>query len=162
MGIEKTLKRAEVFLGLDDGDICEIAALPSCREQVYQPGDIIFSAGEEAQYVYVLKEGEVDLMIQVPPKSQQPAKVIIDRVTTGGLFGWSALVKPQFYTMSAVCEKPAKAVVIGGSELKALFERDNHIGYKVLQGLSHVIGLRLRGMEQVLMKGQRHPPFFEK
>jgi len=162
MGIEKTLKRAEVFLGLDDSDLSKIAALPSCREEAYQSEEVIFKAGNEARYLYVLKEGQVDLVMEVPPKSKQAAtKIVVDRITTGGFFGWSAIVEPHFYVMSAICKEPSKVVIISGVELMALFDRDYYIGYKVLQSLSRIIGTRLRDMEQVLVKGQRWP-FLEK
>ena len=162
MGIEKTLKRAEVFLGLDDSDLSKIATLPSCREGAYQPERVIFRTGDKAKYLYVLKGGEIDLMVEVPPKSEQAAtQVVVDRITTGGFFGWSALVKPHFYTMSAICTGPSSVVVISGAELMALFEKEYHIGYKVFQSLSHIIGIRLRDMEQVLATGRRWP-FFER
>ena len=160
MGIEKTLKRAEVFLGLDDSDLSKIAALPSCREEAYQPEEVIFRAGEAAKYLYVLKEGQVDLVMKVRPRLEQTAtKVVVDRITTGGFFGWSALVKPHFYTMSAICAEPSRTVIISGVELMALFDKDYHVGYKVFQSLSHIIGARLRDMEQDLVKGQRWPLF---
>lgn len=162
MGIEKTLKRAEVFLGLDDSDLSKIAALPSCREEAYQPEGVIFRTGDKAKYLYVLKRGEIDLMVEVPPKSEQAAtQIVAERITTGGFFGWSALVKPHFYTMSAICTEPSSVVVISGAELMALFEKEYHIGYKVFQSLSHIIGTRLRDMERVLATGRRWP-FFER
>jgi len=158
MEIEDTLKRAEVFLGLDDSDLSKIAALPSCREQAYQFEEVIFRAGNEAKYLYILKEGQVDLVMDVTPKSAQAAtKAVVNRITAGDFFGWSAIVEPHFYTMSAICIKPSRAVVISGVELMALFDRDYHVGYKVLQSLSRIIGIRLREMEQVLVRGQRLP-----
>ncbi len=158
MGIEKTLKRAEVFLGLDDSDLSKIAALPSCREEAYQPEGVIFRTGDEARYLYVLKRGGIDLMVEAPPKSEQAAtQIVLERITTGGFFGWSALVKPHFYTVSAICKEPSSMVVISGVELIALFEKEYHIGYKVFQSLSHIIGTRLRDMEQVLATGRKWP-----
>lgn len=162
MGIEQTLKRAEVFLGLDDSDLSKISILPSCREEAYQPEETIFRTGEEAKHLYVLKEGKVDLVMEVPSRSKQATtKVIIDRITTGGFFGWSALVRPHFYVMSAICKEPSQVVIISGVELIALFDKDYHIGYKVFQSLSTIIGTRLRDMERVLATGQRWP-FLEK
>ena len=162
MSIEKTLKRAETFLGLDDSDLSKIAALPSCREEAYQPGEVIFGVGDETKYLYVLKEGQVELVMEVPPKSKQAAtRVVIERITTGGLFGWSAIVEPHSRTMSAVCKEPSRVVAISGVELIALLDKDYHIGYKVFQSLSRILGVRLRDMEQVLVKGQRWP-FLEK
>ena len=162
MKIEKTLKRAEVFLGLSDSDLGKIAALPSCREETYQSEEVIFRDGDEAKHLYVLEEGRVDLVMEVPPRSKQAAtKVVVDRITTGGLFGWSALVRPHLYVMSAICEEPSRVVSISGADLLSLFESDYHIGYKTFQGLAHIIGARLRDVEQVLIKGQRGP-FLEK
>ncbi len=147
---------------MDDSNLSKIATLPSCREEAYQPEVVIFRAGDEANYLYVLKEGRVDLVAEVPSMSKQAAtNIVVDIVTTGGFFGWSALVEPHFYTMSAVCKEPSRAVVISGIELMGLFEKDHHINYKVFQSLSYIVGTRLRNMEQVLMKGERWP-FLEK
>lgn len=162
MEIEKTLKRAEVFLGLDDSDLSKIVALPSCREEVYQAGEVIFKAGDEAKNLYVLKEGQVDLVMEVPSKSKQATtQVVIERITTGGFFGWSAIVEPHFYTMSAVCKELSTMVLINGAELIALLDNDYHIGYRVYQSLSRIIGVRLRGMEQVLVRRGQRWPFLE-
>ena len=158
MGIEKTLKRAEVFLGLDDSDLDKIASLPSCEERAYQAGEVIIRAGDKAKYLYVLKEGQVDLVMELPPRSKVAVtRVVVDKITTGDFFGWSALVAPHIYTMTAICEEPSQVVVISGAELMALFEKDCHLGYKVFQSLTSIIGTRMRQMEQALAGGQRWP-----
>ncbi len=162
MGIEKTLKRAEVFLGLDNSDLKKIAALPSCREEAYQAKEVIFRGGDEAKYLYVLKEGEVDLVMRVTPRYEKAeTEVVVDRITKGGFFGWSALVEPHFYVMSAICREPSQVAIISGVELTALFDKDYYLGYKILRSLCHIIGARLRDVEQVLIRGERWP-FFEK
>jgi len=154
--IERTLKRAELFLGLDDADLLRIARLPSSHEVAYSPGDVIIEDEGIAKYLYVLRKGQVDLVMEVPPMfGQEGAVVVVDRVTTGGCFGWSALVRPHLYVMSAVCRESAYAVVISGDELMALFEEDHRIGYRIFQSLAHIIGARLRDVEQALAKGQR-------
>ena len=158
MGIEETLKRTEVFLGLDDGDLKQIGALPSCCEVSYEPGEFIIKAGDEATYLYVLTEGQVDVVIDIPPDSKREAtRVVVDIITKGGFFGWSALVKPHSYVMSAVCSKPSKVAIISGAEIQALFDKEHQIGYKVFHSLSHIIGNRLRDLEQIMVKGKRWP-----
>lgn len=158
MGIEQILQRSEVFLELEDSALSKIVALPSCQEKTYQPGEVILKAGDEAKYLHVLKEGLVDLVMEVPPRPGQAAtQVVVDRITTGDFFGWSALVGPHLYVMSAICKEPSHTVLISGTELRALFETDYHIGYRVYQSISRIIGVRLRDMYQVLVKGQRWP-----
>ena len=158
MEIEKILKRAEVFLGLSDSDLSKIAALPSCCEETYQSGEVILRAGDKAKRLYVLRDGQVNLVMMVRSESDKPAtNVVVDIITTGGFFGWSALVGPHHYVMSVICEEPSRIVSISGADLLSLFESDYHIGYKMFQSLAHVIGARLRDVEQVLIKRRRWP-----
>jgi len=161
MGIADTLKRTEVFLGLDDGELDKIAALPSCREVSYEAGEVIIRAGEEARDLYVLKEGQVEVVMAVPVKADKAEVVVIDVITKGGFFGWSALVRPHFYVMSAICSQRSTVVTISGAELTGLFDREYYIGYKIFQSLARIIGARLRDLEQVVMRGERWP-FFER
>jgi len=157
MGIADTLKRTEVFLGLDDSELDKIAALPSCREISYETGEVIIRAGEEAKDLYVLKEGQVEVVMAVPIKADKAEIVVIDVITKGGFFGWSALVRPHFYVMSAICSQHSTVATISGAELTALFDREYNIGYKVFQSLARIIGTRLRDLEQVVIRGERWP-----
>ncbi len=157
MGIEVTLKRAEAFLGLDDSSLGRIAALPSSHEVIYDAGATIFKAGGAAHDLYILKEGQVDLVVAVPSSSNVATEVVVDTINTGSLFGWSALVGPHIYSLSAVCRKPSTAVVISGRELTALFDQDYYLGYKIFQSLTHIIGTRLRDVERVLITGKKWP-----
>jgi CRP-like cAMP-binding protein len=156
--IADTLKRAEVFLGLDDSDLEMVVGLPSTHYEVYQPGEVLFGANTEAKYLYVLEEGLVDIVVDIPPGSQEKTtQVRVDIVTKGDLFGWSALVKPNSYVLAGVCQKPSKVILISGEELISLCDRNQHIGYKIFRGLSQIIGSRFRDLEQVLIIGRRFP-----
>lgn len=158
MGIEQTLKRAEIFLGLDDDEIKEIAGLPSSHEENYQPQQFIFRVGDKAEYLYILNEGHIDLIADIPhPTNGTRQSVVVDTITKGDMFGWSALVPPHQYVLSAICRKPCAVTVIQGNDLLSLFERENKIGYKVLQSLTSIIGARLRNTEKLLVKGRRLP-----
>ena len=105
----------------------------------------------------MLKDGEVNLVMEVPTQNNKTTTVVVDRITTGDFFGWSALVEPHVYVMSAVCQQTSHIVMISGAELLALFESDCYLGYKIFQSLARIIGTRLRDMEQILLKGQRWP-----
>ncbi len=151
MGIETTLKRAELFLGLDDAALLKIAELPSSHKELFLAGEIIFKFGVRAKYLYVLVRGQVDLVADFPSEYRPVREnLLVDTVTTGGCFGWSALVRPHFYVMSAICTKTTEVVTINGAELMGLLDEDNRIGYIVFQSLSHIIGSRLRDVEKTL------------
>lgn len=160
--IERTLKRAEVFLGLTDIEIKQIAALPSSREMTCQSGQFLFKKGEEAKNIFILEDGEVNILVEIEESSAgKPNQITVDLVKKGSLMGWPALVRPHLYVLSGVCNEPSKLAVISGAELLSLFETNPIIGYKVYQGLSQVIGSRFIDLHQILMTGKRWP-FIEK
>ena len=162
MAIEDALKRSEVFLGLDDNDLKTIASLPSSREDSYEAGYVLFRAGEEAKHIYIVEEGQIAIIVEVPASPGHMAnQITVDMVNKGNLIGWSALVRPHLYVLSALCRKPCKVALMSGRELLTLFEQDHSIGYKIFQGLSQVIGTRYRDLQQILINGKRWP-FIEK
>ena len=162
MSVIGALKRCELFLGLDNNSLQRIADLPSCQEKAYQSQEIIFEEGENAKHLYVLEEGRVNLVVQIPiDSSHLPEQTVVQAITKGGIFGWSALVPPHFRIMSAVSKECSEVLTIGGNELRILFDKDTHIGYEVMNSLVRVIGSRVRNIEQLLVTGKRSP-FFEK
>ena len=158
INIVNALKRSEVFLGLEDEHLERIASLPSSREKTLQSGEVLFQTGERADNLYVLKEGRVDLVAGVSPEAELGKQtLVVDIVTMGGVLGWSALVAPHYYFLSAIAAAPSVVVCISGSELMALSDKDYYVGYRVFNGLARIIGSRLRDYEQVLLRGRRWP-----
>jgi CRP/FNR family cyclic AMP-dependent transcriptional regulator len=156
------LRRCEVFVGLDDGDLKKIAALPSWRKNTYNEGEFIFRENVVANDFYVLEDGEVRLVIGVyKEKVKGVTHIPVDTITKGDVFGWSSLVTPHSLTLSAVCVKPSTVLVVSGVELSALMDDNHSLGYEVMKGLVRVIGARLRdlrgrfvGKEVTVLKGQ--------
>jgi hypothetical protein len=52
------LKRFDIFNGLDDAELDDIAGL--CREHVCEPDSICFTEGSKAEDVHLLREGKVE------------------------------------------------------------------------------------------------------
>ena len=156
--IIETLKRCELFLGLDDNDIQKIVDLPSCKIKTLQAQEVIIEAGEGAKHLYVLKEGKVNIVLKMMANSPQPpVQTVVRIITKGGIFGWSALVPPHIRVMSAVAEMPSKVISISGNELRTLFGKDPKLGYEVMNDLLKVIGSRVWNIEQLLSTGKRSP-----
>ena len=160
MKIEDTLGRSELFLGLENNELKMIASLPSTKQECYPAGHTLFKAGDRAKNIYVLEEGQIEIVAETIT-NDQAKPVTVDIITKGGIVGWSALVRPSSYVLSAVCETSCSMTAISGGELLALFDREHEIGHKVFQGLSHIIGSSYRDLQQVLIKGKRWP-FIEK
>jgi signal-transduction protein with cAMP-binding, CBS, and nucleotidyltransferase domain len=158
-----TLKRAEVFLGLEDAQLEKIAALPSCRYLEFAPGDMVFRGGDPAVDLYVLDSGQINLVVEVKHRTRPGLyRVVIKKLTTGSFFGWSALTEPPQFLLSAFAGRPSKVLAINGVEVIGLFEDDSLMGYKIYQYLSHIISVRVRDIEQVLLMGKRQPFFISR
>jgi len=150
------LKRCEIFLGLTNEDLQRIVDLPSCKELSYQTQEIIFHAGQNAENLYVLEDGKVDLVAEVStPSSKLLRPTLITIIGTGSIFGWPALVPPHVFSLTAIAKVPVQVLTIGGSDIRGLFELYPHIGYEVTQSLLQVIASRFRTIEQLLVTGKR-------
>jgi len=141
----QVIRRCEVFIGLNDGDLQKIADLPSWQRYTYGTDQFIFHDGEPAKDFYILDEGQVSLVVELHKKGSKETRCIkVDTLTRGDIFGWSALVAPHFRTMSAVCVKPSTILAVNGTELTQLFDQNYAVGYEVMKGLVRVIGARWR------------------
>jgi len=142
------LRRFDIFNGLEDGELAEIAAL--CREHVYEPESICFTEGIKAEDLYLLQEGQVEIKIELR-RPWRHTKSTVTTIGPGRLFGWSALVEPGIFTATARCPKRSEVIAIRGADLIDLFEKNSHIGYVVMKNLSAVIGSRLTRTRQRLL-----------
>jgi CRP-like cAMP-binding protein len=103
--------------------------------------EMIFSQGEEAQYLYLVVEGEV--AIRFNPDDGETLTVA--RVGKGEVFGWSSALGSHTYTSGAHCLQKAKLLRIEGVALKKLCEDYPETGILILDRLAGVIAQRLQG-----------------
>ena len=141
----KILRRCEIFIGLYDDDLEKVALLPSTHLETYEVDEIITQGNESAINLYILVEGKVDLQFNMDQVIEGKTGFIkIDSVSTGSVFGWSALVQPYVYTLRAICSQLSTVLAINGRELIHLMDEDEHIGYEVMRSIACVISSRLR------------------
>ena len=63
----------------------------------------------------------------------------------GRAMGWSALLYEHHYaTASAVCQKPTRVITVDGATLRSALQREESIGFKVMERLASMLGDRLR------------------
>ena len=134
------LKGFQLFEGLDESELVELARL--CRERSYEQGSIIFTAGGSATDIYLLKDGEVNIQVELVIYDLE-ARATVYTVKRGETFAWSALVPPHKLTASARCQQKTNVLTINGKELMDILKKNNHIGCVVMQNLSKVISSRL-------------------
>ncbi len=142
------LSKMELFRGLPKEKIEEISKI--CEVLEYKKGDIIFHEGEDAERIYALLDGEIELYIQLSTRPDRvPLSVIRMPYDT---FGWTALVPPHYYTTSCMCREDTKVAAINRTDLINVIERDPAIGMNVYKRIATVISNRLRNCRALLLK----------
>lgn len=145
------LRRSEIFLGLPNEALEEIINEVTCAIKTFQVNEMVFDVGDLAPELFVVKEGKVDLILShSAPDMQSQLRATIDTVCKGGTFGWSALIAPYTYTLSARCVEATKLLALNGAELVRFLDRETTIGYEVMKALNHIIGFRLRDSNRAL------------
>ncbi len=142
MALIDTLKASEFFEGLETGHLEKMGNL--CRGYSYREGEMIFKEGDEATELYVLTNGRVALEMAVHPVPDRPAiPTAVEVITKSEIFGWSALVEPYIYTLSARCMTNCTVLAIKGDMLRKVMADDAGLGFELMKRLARLISLRL-------------------
>lgn len=134
------LRRFPFFAGLTDEELKSIAMISD--EKQYEANTFIFRERNRAEKLFVLLEGTVDIMVDTDEEG-----LLHETVSTlgpGDVFCWSAVVEPNTLTASAVAATPVVVIAVDGAGLRAMFELDCHLAYRILQKSAHVISNRLK------------------
>jgi CRP-like cAMP-binding protein len=129
-----------MFAELDDADSARLLATAQalhCRA-----GECLFLLGDHADRLYVMLSGKVELTF---PLSFGGAvhDVAVESKTRGSALGWSALVKPHRFTLSARAVESSELALFSRQDLFRLFEAEPRIGYTVTRYVAELVGRRL-------------------
>jgi CRP-like cAMP-binding protein/(2Fe-2S) ferredoxin len=144
------LQGVEVFNGLIDGQLAAIEK--HCREMEFRQNDKLFNEGDDAACLWIVKEGRVDLRFDLPDRPTS-TKNTLSSLGPHMTFGWSSLVAPHKYRLSAYCAtQTCKVIQIAGEALVALFKQDSRAGFVVMSNLVEIIGQRFRRLQDIASK----------
>jgi len=140
------LDKVQIFQGLDREQLAEITKY--CEEAEFQPGTRIFKQGENALYLWIVKEGRVDLKFEVTDGSSSEENTISSIPATGA-FGWSSFTSPHEYRLSGYCTgQSCKLIRVERNGLRQLFEKDSDIGYIVMSNVAAIVGARFHEFQE--------------
>lgn len=137
----KALGRAELFQGVEETTLEEIAAVSRIRE--YEEGDVLYRLGDDAEDVYVLVSGRVRFSLGVGNRGQTSGSIMSGRM----VFGWAALVDDQPRRVAtAECLEDSVVLAINGNGLKAALEKHPPSGFLVMRRLAAMIARNFMDM----------------
>ncbi|MFC1868034.1 cyclic nucleotide-binding domain-containing protein [Thermodesulfobacteriota bacterium] len=145
------LEKVEVFKGLDDDRLS--AVLDCCQESEYHRGEKLFGVKEKPLYLWAVIEGEIELR-QERPESTQLKEICIASLTETMTFGWSSLVPPFKYSLSAYCaSRSCRVLTVEAKCLTRLFQEDSKLGYMLMSKIVSVVGTRFYQLREEIIKG---------
>jgi NADP-reducing hydrogenase subunit HndB len=150
MTVRDFLRSVEVFKGLPDEWLNQLVT--HCREIEYRQNDKLFGEGEAAACLWMVKAGRVDVRFDLPDRPTS-TKNTVSAISESKTFGWSSLVAPHKYRLSAYCATNSCTVIqIEREALLNLFQQDSNSGYLVMSNLVEIIGQRFRRLQDSAAK----------
>ena len=132
------LKKTELFGTLSESQVNILLSRSS--EESLPEGKTIFRQGDEANYLYILIEGMLDLSV----KTGEKFDFLTSKVEKeGAAFGIPSLIEPFCYNVTATCLKPSKILAINAGRLKMDMEKDPKMGMEIMKKLVSIYFNRL-------------------
>ncbi len=132
------LKKTELFGTLSESQANILLSHSSVES--FPEGKTIFRQGDEANYLYILIEGILDLSV----KTGEKFDFLTSKVEKeGAAFGIPSLIEPFRYNVTATCLKPSKVLAINAGGLKMDMEKDPKMGMEIMKKLVSIYFNRL-------------------
>jgi CRP-like cAMP-binding protein len=151
------LRRYEYFSGLDANQIATLAQLAD--KKAFEEGDYIFHEGEDVDEFYLVIDGAVGIVIEVPDHDiEQPVSgqltgemktkdIAISTIGAGMIFGWPGIIPPHEANATAKALTLCNVIAINALGLQKSFKHDNDLAYKMTLKAAQVIRDRLRDLQ---------------
>jgi CRP-like cAMP-binding protein len=133
------LRRFSLFGGFDPAALQELAMI--AEETIIGKDEWLFFEGDEADALYLLLKGTVDLKIALNEEGARYADVTM--LVPSDLIGWSALVEPHFYTLDAVAATDSRLLKFDANRLRDWMKQNPGLGLELMTRVARVLASRL-------------------
>lgn len=145
------LHTADLFAGLSDPQLAALAAVG--KVSVFRRGDIILKEGEQSTAVYVVLQGQVEVVSEL---TENTTSLII--LGAGQSFGEMALLDagPRSATIRCLSQE-ASLLTFSRDDLLSFWDEESRVGYRMLFNIARDLAfkLRIRNLTNALPKGGR-------
>lgn len=137
------LKSFAEFGTLNEAQLKSISAITA--EHGMKKGEIVFHEGKPATAMFLLMEGRVELYYVVEETMTNTSKEFqVGEITTGELFGLSALFEPYRYETTARVERDSRILTIDGLDLRKLMDKDRELAFMLMKQIVKIINQKLQ------------------
>jgi CRP-like cAMP-binding protein len=142
------LKESRFFKQCSAEELADIANI--AQNITVSQGERIFEAGSPAKYLYIVLSGTVDLRFKVT-YFDASREITLDRKSKGEAFGWSAIVEPNIYTLSAFAVTDSQLMQIKKDEFSKLCAGNDHLRSVLFKNIAEIIAERYILIQKMLI-----------
>jgi NADP-reducing hydrogenase subunit HndB len=136
MGGLAFLKKVDIFKGLNQDQLNAVNKM--AREKQYLYGDRLFAEGDNADRIWLVVDGKVDLRFELPGRTTSEENTVFS-ITATETLGWSSFVPPFKYALSAYsATKSCKVLQINKENLLECFEKDPRMGLMFMTNMAAI------------------------
>jgi CRP-like cAMP-binding protein len=141
MSLTDMLSQVELFDGLDEAELDQIAAI--CQLRSLKAGEVVTKQGEAGDELFVIGDGLVEVVHEETPQDPSPRTVV--NLGQGQVFGEMALVDygPRSATIRVISDE-ATLQAIDREAFMQVCETYSHLGYVVMRNMAADLSFKLR------------------
>ncbi len=138
------LKQSDIFYQFTPTQLELVANL--CQEKMFNEGETIFEENSSSKELYVIAQGEVDIVVDPSVVSTGPEeKLVIATLRRGQSFGEVALVDEGLRSATARArQKNTRLLVIPRDKIIMLCETCPQLGYRMMYNLAADLAMKIR------------------
>jgi CRP-like cAMP-binding protein len=106
-------------------------------------GQVLFALGDEADSLFVIRRGRIALSLPMQIGGREE-HIVIDEQSTGETLGWSALVPPHRFTLTAVAPLATDLLAIRRNDLLHYCSVNPRVGQVVALNIAAIVARRLQ------------------
>ena len=134
-------RKPDLLAGLTDEDADRVLALGT--RVTISSGKELFRLGDTADRIFLIQRGRIRLTLPMQVRGREE-DVLVEEVTSGQTVGWSALIPPYRFTLTAIAPLETELIALSREALNELLKAVPDVGYAVLVNLAGLIGERLQ------------------
>ncbi len=143
------LAQSSMFHGIPSAGLERVALL---AKEVSSPAQShLFRGGEKADRLYLIRDGHLDLTFSVI-LAEAESEITIDHKGQGDVVGWSAVIAPHVYNLTAVCRNAVSLYAFEGPALIKLCEEDPLFGSVLMKNVAGIAGARVTQLQKMFIE----------
>ena len=114
-------------------------------------GGTLFRLGDSAEQIYLIERGQIRLSFPMLVRGKEE-DVFFEEKSVGETVGWSAMVPPYRFTLSAKASLESELVALSRHDLTKFCEQSPEVGRRISLNLAVLIGQRLQLVQAMWMR----------